>query len=138
MLVAAFVEELGAERSAIPTELLRRWKDTPWPGNVRELRNAVKRQLALGDLARAGTEPFEFELSDADALDGSGDDWLDRAIDPELPLPKARQAVVEAFERRYVQLVLTRHGGNVTRAAEAAGVAKRYFQLLKARLGNTR
>jgi hypothetical protein len=41
--------------------------------------------------------------------------------------------VVEAFERRYVQRALDRHHGNVSRAAAAAGVALRYFQLVKAR-----
>jgi hypothetical protein len=30
--------------------------------------------------------------------------------------------------------MLESHGGNVTRAAESAGVARRYFQILKARV----
>jgi DNA-binding NtrC family response regulator len=41
--------------------------------------------------------------------------------------------VVADFERRYVERVLARHGGNVVRAAEASGVARRYFQILRAR-----
>jgi DNA-binding NtrC family response regulator len=45
--------------------------------------------------------------------------------------------VVE-FERRYVRRVLDRHSGNVTHAAESAGVARRYFQILKARLEKRR
>lgn len=136
LLVSAFLAELGAEKGAVPTELMRRWRESAWPGNVRELRNAVKRHLALGDLSRAGTEPFEVDLSGAgEPASSTDDEWIDRVIDPNLPLPKARQAVIDAFERKYVQLLLDRHGGNVTRAAEAAGVAKRYFQLVKARIG---
>ncbi|HEX2734776.1 MAG TPA: helix-turn-helix domain-containing protein, partial [Polyangiaceae bacterium] len=51
-----------------------------------------------------------------------------------LPLGDARQMVVAEFERRYVERMLDTHGGNVTRAAESAGVARRYFQILKARV----
>jgi hypothetical protein len=32
-----------------------------------------------------------------------------------------------------VQKLLARHDGNVTRAAQSAGVARRYLQILKAR-----
>jgi hypothetical protein len=41
--------------------------------------------------------------------------------------------VVDDFERRYVQTVLDRHQGDATRAAQASGIARRYFQLLRAR-----
>ena len=51
----------------------------------------------------------------------------------DLPLAVARQKLVEAFERRYVERVLKLHDGHVARAAAASGVARRYFQLLKAR-----
>jgi two-component system response regulator HydG len=50
-----------------------------------------------------------------------------------LPLPRARQMLVDAFERRYVEHVLRLHNGNVARAASAAGIARRYFQLMRAR-----
>ena len=35
--------------------------------------------------------------------------------------------------RRYVQAVLDRHQGDATQAARASGIARRYFQLLRAR-----
>ena len=38
-------------------------------------------------------------------------------------------AAAATYER-----MLDNHGGNVTRAAESAGVARRYFQILKARV----
>jgi two-component system response regulator HydG len=41
--------------------------------------------------------------------------------------------VVDAFERRYVERVLAKHGGNVTRAAAASGIARRYFYDLRKR-----
>ena len=39
------------------------------------------------------------------------------------------------FERIYVEAMLRKTGGNVTRAAEAAGVSRRFLQRLCARLG---
>ena len=57
--------------------------------------------------------------------------FLEEAL--ELPLGEARQKVVEEFERHYIARLLSRHGGNVTRAAESAGIARRYLQILKAR-----
>ena len=51
----------------------------------------------------------------------------------ELPLTQARQLVVDEFERRYLARMLERHGGNITHAARAAGVARRYFRLLRSK-----
>jgi DNA-binding NtrC family response regulator len=53
----------------------------------------------------------------------------------ELPLKEARQAWVESFESVYVRDTLRRCGGNVTRAAERAGVSRRFLQRTIARLG---
>jgi len=43
--------------------------------------------------------------------------------------------VIADFERVFVAQVLARHGGNVSRAAAASGLARRYFQILKQRSG---
>jgi DNA-binding protein Fis len=43
--------------------------------------------------------------------------------------------VVEDFERRYLQKMMAQHEGDATRAAATAGVARRYFQLLRSRRG---
>jgi len=48
-----------------------------------------------------------------------------------LPLVEAREQLLDEFERRYVENSLESHGGNVTRAAAAAGVTRRYFQRLR-------
>jgi DNA-binding NtrC family response regulator len=52
-----------------------------------------------------------------------------------LPLATARERMIAEFERRYVERTLADSGGNVGRAAEASGVARRHFQRLKARSG---
>jgi DNA-binding NtrC family response regulator len=50
-------------------------------------------------------------------------------------LKEARQAWVESFESVYLRDILRRSGGNVTRAAERAGVSRRFLQRMIARLG---
>ena len=45
----------------------------------------------------------------------------------------ARQAVLDEFERRYTTHMLALHGGNVTRAAAASGIGRRYFQMVRAK-----
>ncbi|HEX7671915.1 MAG TPA: sigma 54-interacting transcriptional regulator [Polyangiaceae bacterium] len=139
LLVRHFCEELGGDPSLISKELLLRWEDHSWPGNVRELRNTVARHLALGELASLPFLPRsdpEGDAAPSSSSPSSSDgrelaQIVEQALDG--PLGEARQRVVEEFERRYIQRILGRHGGNVTRAAESAGIARRYFQVLKAR-----
>jgi len=60
-------------------------------------------------------------------------DIIEEILALDLPLARARERLVEHFERRYVQRVLAQHGGNVRSAAAASGIARRYFQILRAR-----
>lgn len=121
----------GASGQPISVELLQRLEDYEWPGNVRELRNVVMRYQALGDLAR-------FEQS-TEGIRGTEEnpappaDVVGEVISRLLPLAEARQELIQVFEKRYLEHVLAVHDGNVTRAAAAAGVARRYFHLLRAK-----
>jgi transcriptional regulator with GAF, ATPase, and Fis domain len=120
----------------LPEDFLPRFEDYSWPGNVRELQNAVARRVALGvqadDVVRKGGDaPPASQASSAGAP--SRADVIESVLGLDLPLSAARAKVVDEFERRYVERVLERHGGNVARAAAASGIARRYFQLLRAR-----
>ncbi len=132
LLVRHFCRELQGDEGSLSQELRRSWEDYQWPGNVRELRDTLARHLALGELANLGQSGGPAAMhAELMASDPPGD-VFDRALT--LPLGEARQMVVEEFERRYVEKMLASHGGNVTRAAESAGVARRYFQIMKARV----
>jgi DNA-binding NtrC family response regulator len=129
LLARHFFRELGDKATAQLGGFLSRWRDYNWPGNVRELRNAVARQIALGDLGRAD------EIADEPAAPPppGAPDIIEEVLALRLPLSLARERVVDNFERRYVARVLAEHGGNVVRAAQASGIARRYLQKLKAR-----
>jgi DNA-binding NtrC family response regulator len=140
LLAETFWGALGGV-GPLPESLAAKLERYPWPGNVRELSNAVARHAALGDLADAHPPRGATRVRDAGPEAGVDDDREARApedviadvIAQGLPLVAARRAVVEAFERRYVEALLARHGGNVSKAAAAAGVARRNFQLVKAK-----
>jgi DNA-binding NtrC family response regulator len=137
ILTRHFVAAMGGKGAALSAETVARFATYSWPGNVRELRNAVARCIALGDdeIAQRGqrAKPASATPPSPSSASSSSNDWLDEIVRGKLPFVIARRKAVEAFEKRYVEHVLAEHGGNVTRAAAASGIALRYFHHVKAR-----
>src|SRR5690606_8731995 len=141
LLARRLAREMGGAVATLPDALVARWGGLTWPGNVRELRNTVSRHLALGDLvydadADAGDDdrPHGKDRDDTRGAAEEGlsvpiDGVVERVLSSRLPLVQARQQIVEEFDRAYLARVLREHDGNVTRAAAAAGLARRNFQL---------
>jgi DNA-binding NtrC family response regulator len=119
ILVRELTRQVGAPADAIPASVIARWERHPWPGNVRELRNAVVKFLALGETLL----PTEVD----------SEQTLEDVLAAKLPFAAARQRALAVFQRRYIEGVLAEHEGNVSRAAAASGMARRYFQILRAR-----
>ncbi len=122
VLARTFASEVGL---AMSPELLSVLTAHDWPGNVRELRNTVERAAASGLPVELGKQRAGSPVSRRLFLDG----------EDMLPLPAARQRATDAFERAYVEEVLTRAGGNVSRAAELAGVSRQMMTRLTAKHG---
>ncbi|MBI4513948.1 MAG: sigma-54-dependent Fis family transcriptional regulator [Gemmatimonadetes bacterium] len=91
-----------------------------WPGNVRELKNAAERLFLLDDDGSITLADLPEPLAHPAALAGR-----DAAPRSDLPYRRAREHALRAFEAHYLEQILQRHGGNVTRAAQAAGVSRR-------------
>ena len=125
LLAAHFWQQLGGAPAALTGDVLKRLEDYDWPGNVRELRNAIAQRIALGELA----PPSRGTTGPAPASSDPLADILAR----DLPFPIARDRAMELFEERYVDHVLAQNGGNVTQAARAAGIGRRYFQRIRER-----
>jgi two-component system, NtrC family, response regulator HydG len=138
-LARHFFRQLGGDDKPFPADLLARFEAYDWPGNVRELHNAVARFLAVGDVGITGlaesTGAFAPVATGAPPpLPRSGSrDPIEDVLEQDLPFPRARETLMEEFERRYVERVLAKYQGNVGRAAAASGIARRYFQMIRSR-----
>jgi DNA-binding NtrC family response regulator len=127
VLVEHFLKQAGhtgAVESLLPTSLMASLQAHRWPGNVRELRNYVEALVAMG-------EPLPLEAQQQGA-----------AAAPEAPrapmessYKEARQAVLEAFEVRFLQALMERTGGNVSQAAREARMDRSYLIELLQRHG---
>ena len=62
---------------------------------------------------------------------------LEAAVPTHLPLKEARAVWSDQFELLYARAILKKAGGNVTRAAEQAGINRRTLQRMLARVGIT-
>jgi DNA-binding NtrC family response regulator len=141
-LATWFAEKMGRGSFAQSPALLEQLQRHDWPGNVRELRNVVERALSLGDSALAdlggeGTRtPIPGEPGETGI--GSAAGGQKRQSNPdvlELPFKEAKAQLVEAFERDYLQALLLRHHGNISRAAAEAGIDRNYIHRLVKKYG---
>jgi len=123
-LVGRFLDELGADPEArqqlMAPDFLGRLQRAAWPGNVRELRNYVERCVVMQQA---------MPIHD----DGSASTGM--VVDPSVSYSEAKRRVLDEFERRYLEGLLSRHQGNVSRAARAAGMDRVYVYKLMHRHG---
>jgi two-component system response regulator GlrR len=112
---------LGAKM--FTTAALRKLEAYDWPGNVRELLNVVQRAAVLTEGAHILPSAISF-LSRSPAAETFVDEFAE-------DFREGRSRAIEAFEKRYVEELLHKHRGNVTRAAVEAGKDRRAFGRLK-------
>ena len=118
LLATHFLKQLQPAQSALvgfSAEVLDRFRQYDWPGNVRELRNVVERALTL-------SRSEEIQLCD-----------LPKQL-RNLPAPKrssvsvlaeiSREAVLDSADQRYLEALLEKHSGNISQAAQQAGLSR--------------
>ncbi|HEY6560419.1 MAG TPA: sigma-54 dependent transcriptional regulator [Polyangiaceae bacterium] len=117
LLADRFAQE--ANIPALPGEVLDRLTQHDWPGNVRELRNAIQAYAALGSLPDLRREKGEL-------LDRA----LRHAADLGRPLMEQRDAILDQFTRRYLEVLLAHTGGNQSEAARVSGTERSHLRKL--------
>ena len=126
-LVDHFVQKhalrLGRPPLLPDADAMRALLDHPWPGNIRELEHAVERGLLLAQGSAITLADLPPELTPAPASEGGADDG-----------GRYRRAR-DAWERRWFEDLLREAGGNVTKAAEAAGLHRSTLYEKLARFG---
>ncbi len=134
-----------------------------WPGNVREMRNVVERASALSDgpvitradlvfgremgpsvmvshdLAQAGAEGAKkaaAQLAGVELPVHTGPAIFDAALlKAGFGFKQAKQTVVDSFEHAYLQALMLRNEGNITRSAGEAGLTRYHLRELLKRHG---
>jgi transcriptional regulator with GAF, ATPase, and Fis domain len=98
-----------------------------WVGNVRELQHAIERAVVLttGDTIEASVFPAELNKQSTGVGVSAGPDASELL---HVPYQQAKEAVVRAFERRYLSKMLERTSGNISQAALAAGLDRSNFK----------
>ncbi len=130
-LGAHFFRRFSGSDAPLPDAFVAMLLRRSWPGNVRELRNFIERSVSLGVDPRGRLGPRSRRASRLPSVPST----MESLVPLHLPLKDARQAWTESFESVYVRSMLKKTGGNLTRAAELAGVNRRFLQRLVARLG---
>lgn len=117
LLARKFVEELSLSHpnshKSLSPAALRKLERYSWPGNVRELYNTVHRAV----LTAPGGEILASHIEIPSAVE------TETAVD----FRRGRERAIAAFESEYVNKLLEKNNGNVTRAAREAGKERRAF-----------
>jgi two-component system response regulator GlrR len=110
-LAAHFLSDFAADEGVEPVGFsadARRWLiEEPWTGNVRELRERIRQAIRLAGQGAISAESL--------MLSTEGDE-----------VPSFKDAK-RAFETRYVEGLLRRCGGNISRAARMAKKDRKDF-----------
>ncbi len=131
LLVHHFVEKYSRlnkkEIRDIEPDAMSMLMARPWRGNVRELENLIERGVIL-----SGSECIRLEDFTTDATAARPLPHFNEAIF-RLPFKEAKEAVIKTFHRQYIQAVLQQNRGNISKAAEQAGVKRQYVHRLMKR-----
>jgi DNA-binding NtrC family response regulator len=134
-------ERFGTPHKTLAPEAMRECVENPWRGNVRSLRSAIEQAVILS----SGTEITAAELlggagmeqSVDGASDSSGGEHPDQttAAGGDLKFREAKDKFVAQWERDFFVSALKAAGGNISRAAERAGMYRQSFQQKMRELG---
>ncbi|MEJ7735536.1 MAG: sigma 54-interacting transcriptional regulator, partial [Polyangiaceae bacterium] len=131
-LVAHFLAELSTpERPlSIAPDALKSLAARRFPGNVRELRSVVARAASLNESGVLGEADFAGEgfgfrgsAAEREPLDLAG------------TFADAKSRAIDRFERAYLDALVRRSGGNLSKASRDADVARNHLRALLKKRG---
>jgi DNA-binding NtrC family response regulator len=129
LLAMHFLSRSGRTLEGFTPEALRALTGFGWPGNVRQLENAVARAVAVTQGPRIRLEDLPPELGRAPG--GA----LPTESLAAMPYREAVDSARDAVSRDYLTALMQEFGGNVTHAAERAGMERESLHRLLKRYG---
>ncbi|MFO0686280.1 MAG: sigma 54-interacting transcriptional regulator [Sandaracinus sp.] len=128
----ASLDATGQTPRAITKGALDALRAHDWPGNVRELRNVLERAAYL---ARATGQKEIGSVGMPGAVAPKDEGPLAFSFEPGKSYRDTRAEWEAGFEKAYVSWLLDRHGGNISAAARAADMDRKYLHKLARRHG---
>jgi two-component system response regulator HydG len=133
LLATHFLEKhagaLRKDLSGFETDALRALTGYPWPGNVRELENAVERAVAVA-------KGPKIELRDLPPdVTGTQEGAIPGEVLAKMPYREAVDLARDRVSRDYLTVLMREHEGNVTHAAQRAGMERESLHRLLKRYG---
>ena len=119
-------------------EVMRLFEAWRWPGNVREFRNVLLRAIPFSDGSIIGIDALPEALRQHDIEPGKTTLEPERGValpDADLSFKEAKDQLLEAFERHYLEELLDRCEGNLSLAARMAGVDRKTVSRMLKRHG---
>ncbi len=101
-----------------------------WKGNIRELEHVLERAVILASGEAVQPEDLPPQIHPPENNFQAPQTFL-----LNLPFKEAKDQLIEDFERRYIEDVLQKYHGNVSRAAEHSGIDRRSLHRLLAKYG---
>lgn len=122
-LALRFVQQFAAQSRRPPLGLspqaAKRLLTHDWPGNVRELKHVIERAVLLARGPAIQVDDLQLQRMEANP-------------DSDESFQAAKNRMVDAFERGYIERLLAASGGNITQAAEVAQKNRRaLFELIR-------
>jgi len=111
--LARYAAESGRPARTITPKAMVKLREYNWPGNVRELQNLIERLVLMtpGELIDLGDLPAQIGSSERDK-------WLRGAAGDTLAQARG------VFEREWLLERLAQYGWNISRTADAVGLAR--------------
>jgi len=142
LLVYHFLQKLPAHLPGarqISAEALEDLTRREYPGNVRELKSVVERAAMMAEDETITPADLAFErilVGERERATGAG---LQASVTipppppgaapgPLTPFKEAKRTLIDEFERDYLQRLLARTNGNLSRAAAIAGIERHYLR----------
>jgi len=140
-LIEYFVQlmnkKIGRQISTVSNEALKPLIEYDWPGNIRELKNIMEHVVITTEGAAITPEHIPIEIKGIQA-DPAQPVASTKFFEAEAKLPdfrQAKKALIESFEKEYIQRLLEINAGNISRSARDIGAQRSSLQRLIRKYG---
>lgn len=116
-----FAQQYERPNVRLSPEALHVLRAYSWPGNVRELQNVMERIVSL---SVPGEEIGPQDLPE-EVMGRNGSGFGQYAVTADRPYHEAKAEAMSLFEKEYLKDLLSRHSGNISRAARQAGIDRK-------------